>query len=75
MVKDRQLELLGCQIRRLRESNGLTQDQAAFSADLSRSYYGGVERGARNISSTNLIRIAKALDVQVGDLFPDISDL
>lgn len=42
----------------------------ANDAGLARSYYGGVERGERNVSAINLIRIAKALDVEVGELFP-----
>ena len=47
------------------------QDEVAHRAKLSRSYFGDVERGSRNVSAMNLIRIAEALDVNVGDLFPD----
>jgi transcriptional regulator with XRE-family HTH domain len=36
---------------------------------------GGVERGERNISALNLIKIAKALNVEVGELFPSIRSL
>lgn len=35
-----------------------------------RSDYGGVERGVRNISAINLIELAKALNMEVGELFP-----
>jgi transcriptional regulator with XRE-family HTH domain len=70
MEKDDQLKLLGTQIRTIRESLGATQDQMAFKAGFARSYYSGVERGVRNISAVNLIQLAKALDVEVGDLFP-----
>jgi len=42
---------------------------------LDRSYYGGIERGERNLSSLNLIRIASTLQREVGDLFPTISYL
>jgi len=31
----------------------------------------GIERGVRNCSTLHLIRVAKALHVTVGDLFPD----
>jgi transcriptional regulator with XRE-family HTH domain len=42
----------------------------AFKARFYRSYYCGVERGVRNISAINLIELAKALNVKVGELFP-----
>ena len=75
MEKDDQLKLLGKQIRAIRENLGETQDQMAFKAGFSRSYYSGVERGVRNISAVNLIQLAKALGVEVGDLFPKLNKL
>ena len=61
---------LGNAIRLKREEARLTQEEAGFRAGLSRSYYSGIERGTRNVAAINLIRIAVALDVEVGDLFP-----
>lgn len=75
MERAEQLKLLGKQIRAIREKLGVTQDQMAFKADFARSYYSGVERGMRNVSAVNLIRLAKALDIEVGDLFPPCSKL
>jgi len=75
MERERQLKLVGEQIRSLREKAGITQDQMAFKAGFSRSYYSGVERGVRNISAINLIQLAKALNAEVGDLFPPSSKL
>lgn len=75
MEKDDQLKLLGKQIRAIRENLGDTQDQIAFKADFARSYYSGVERGVRNISAVNLIQLAKALGVEVGDMFPKLKKL
>jgi transcriptional regulator with XRE-family HTH domain len=43
---------------------------SAFMAGFFRSDYGGVERGVRNISAINLIELAKALNMEVGELFP-----
>ena len=75
MEREHQLKLVGEKIRSLREKLGVTQDQMAFKAGFSRSYYSGVERGVRNISAVNLIQLAKALDVEVGGLFPPTNEL
>jgi transcriptional regulator with XRE-family HTH domain len=64
------LVALGKQIQKVRKSRGISQEAFATEAGLGRSYYGGVERGERNISALNLIRIASALKVDVGELFP-----
>jgi hypothetical protein len=36
---------------------------------------GSVERGERNIAAINLIKIAKTLKIEVGELFPSIKTL
>lgn len=66
---------LGKRIRELRQSQGLSQESFAAEVGLDRSYMGGVERGERNIAAINLIRIAKTLKVEVGELFPPIKTL
>ena len=75
MQKHPQLHVLGKHIRKLREKSGLSQEAFASEAGLDRAYYGGVERGERNISSINIIQIAATLGVEVGDLFPPIKTL
>jgi len=72
---DPNLSKLGEQIRKLRRAAGYSQESFANSIGMARSYFGGVERGERNIAACNLIRIAKALDVEVGQLFPKIQEL
>jgi transcriptional regulator with XRE-family HTH domain len=47
----------------------MSQEQLAHEAGLDRSYVGGVERGARNVSLDNIHRLAKALRVPPRDLF------
>ena len=66
---------LGQQIRNLRKIKGFSQEDFAAEVGLDRSYMGGVERGERNVAALNLIKIAKTLDVDVGELFPAISKL
>jgi transcriptional regulator with XRE-family HTH domain len=48
-------------IRKIREARGLTQDQLADQADISKSFLSEVENSHRNISSENLLRIARVL--------------
>lgn len=74
-MKNRKLALLGQQIRRLREEKGLSQEEFAGLADIDRAYYGGIERGERNVAALNIIKIADALKVEVGKLFPTLSSL
>jgi transcriptional regulator with XRE-family HTH domain len=64
------LVALGQQIRKVRRERGISQEDFAAEAGLGRSYYGGVERGERNLAALNLMRIAAALQVEVGELFP-----
>lgn len=70
-----QLVAIGRHIRRLRKERGYSQEGFAAKAGLDRAYYGGVERGERNLATLNLIKIAAALGVEVGELFPSIADL
>ena len=74
-VKNPKLALLGQNIRRLREEKGLSQEEFAGLAEIDRAYYGGIERGERNVAALNLIKIANALNVEVGRLFPTLSAL
>ena len=74
-MKNPVLTQLGDQIRHYRRANGLSQEELADRAGLHRTYVGGVERGERNISILNLVRIAAALHVPVSQLTEDIDDL
>lgn len=55
--------ILGKTIRDRRMELGLSQEELAERADLHRTYVGGVERGERNVSLENIIRIAHALQI------------
>ena len=68
------LPKLGSKIRRLRERSGLSQEAFADKCGFDRTYISLVERGKRNISFRNLIRIAQGLDVSVSTLTEDIED-
>ncbi len=66
---------LGNKIRELRKDKGFSQEDFAAEVGLDRTYMGSVERGERNIAALNLIRIAKYLKVEIGELFPAIKNL
>jgi transcriptional regulator with XRE-family HTH domain len=57
---------LGEAIRRLRLEAGLSQEQLAERAGTDLTQVGGIERGVRNPSYTTLLRLAAALETQVG---------
>lgn len=69
------LEAVGKRIRQMRESKGYAQEEFAYRAGIDRSYYGAVERGRYSVTALNLVRIALALEVEVGDLFPEREEL
>lgn len=65
-----ELVLIGQEIRKIRKARGYSQESFAYETGLGRGYYGGVERGERNIAALNLVKIAKKLKAKVGDFFP-----
>lgn len=67
--EQKNLKDLGLTIKKLREEKGFSQMELGFRTDLDRTYIGSVERGERNISLLNLLKVADALDVHVTNLF------
>lgn len=74
-IKHPNLIKIGEQIRSLRSSQNHSQEGFAAITGLGRTYMGRVERGEQNISIQNLIKIAFALNVDVGELIPPIAKL
>lgn len=60
---------LGRNMRRLRLTADLTQENAAVLAGVERAYWSEIERGTRNPSVDVIDRIAGALHVDVMELF------
>jgi transcriptional regulator with XRE-family HTH domain len=56
--------IFGRCVRELRLRRGLSQEKLAELADLHRNYVGGVERGERNISLLNIVKLAHGLNVR-----------
>lgn len=61
-------ELLGCRIKALRTAKNYTQEQVADQIGVSRQKYARIENGLNQITLDILTKIAKVLDVTVGDI-------
>jgi len=59
---------LGQAVRTFRVRRGFSQEELAFRSGLHRTYLGGIERGERNPSFANLLKVADALDVRPSEL-------
>ena len=73
--KHQNLVKIGSKIRELRTARGFSQEGIADASGMGRTYMGRVERGEQNISIQNLIQIAFALNVELNELIPFLSDL
>ncbi|MCB9811159.1 MAG: helix-turn-helix transcriptional regulator [Candidatus Nomurabacteria bacterium] len=68
-MKPRLLVKFGNTIRKLREERGLSQERLGEIAKVHRTYVGMIERAEKNITFTNIEKFAKALKVDIKDLF------
>jgi transcriptional regulator with XRE-family HTH domain len=71
-MPDPSLLKLGENIRHYRRLKGLTQEELAELTGLHRTYIGGIERGERNVSMLNLVRLARTLEVPLSVLLEKI---
>lgn len=62
----------GQAIRDVRNRRGVSQEGLALQCGLDRTYISGIERGTRNPSLTNILKIAAALEVGPAELFAEI---
>jgi len=59
----------GRAVRRVREEQGINQEEAAERCGLHRTYYSGIERGVRNVSLVNIEKLSKGLKTPLPELF------
>lgn len=59
----------GKRIRQLREERGLSQERLGELAKVHRTYVGMIERGEKTATLTSIEKFAKALKVNIRDLF------
>ena len=67
-MKDTTCLAFGKKIRTMRKMHGWSQEVLAEKAGLHPTYIGGIERGERNPSLINLVRLANALRVSLSEL-------
>ena len=65
MAQNEFLKDLGLQFRRAREAAGLTQEQTADRANISRPRYRDIETGGAAARATTLVNIARALGMEM----------
>jgi transcriptional regulator with XRE-family HTH domain len=62
----------GARVRARRHELGLSQEALADESGLHWTFVGQVERGRRNLSLHNLLKLAEALDIDPGQLVKDL---
>ena len=62
------LQKLGRRLAEIRKEYGWSQEKLALESGLARSYLGGVERGKRNIAVLNILKLARTLGCEPGEL-------
>ena len=61
-------EVFATNLRRLRHEKGLSQDDLAYEAEVSRSYLSELEKGSHYASLKIVAKLADALGVEPADL-------
>jgi len=67
------LRVFGERVRELRKAKGISQERLAELAELHRTYIGAIERGERNVSLINILKISRALQSSPSELLKGIS--
>lgn len=63
------LKKFGLKVQQFRKKLGISQEEIAFRAGFHRTYIGMIERAERNITLSNMKRLADALQINIKDLF------
>ncbi|MFK2890322.1 helix-turn-helix domain-containing protein [Dyella flagellata] len=69
------LSAVGKRIREVRQAKGFSQDKLAYSIPLDRAHIGMIENGKRAATIPTLVKIALALQCEVGEFFPPTREL
>jgi transcriptional regulator with XRE-family HTH domain len=64
--------LFGKRVREIRLKRKWSQEKLAEESGLHTTYISGIERGKRNVGMENVVKLACALKVDVGQLFKGV---
>ena len=68
-IDHKYIQAFGKNLRKLRKENDLSQEDLANDADIPINQIGRIERGEINTTISTLFVLAKALSIEVKDLF------
>ena len=64
----------GDSLRKFREGRGYSQEEFAELCQISRAYYGRIERGEHSITIEKCHKISSALNIRMADLFEEMPE-
>ena len=70
--KEEKLILLGNRVKFFRNKLGISQEKLAGICSFDRTYISLIERGQRNISFINLLKLAHGLNITPSELIEDL---
>jgi transcriptional regulator with XRE-family HTH domain len=71
-TKNQSIVEFGKKVKAARKENDLSQEEFASRAGLHRTYIGMIERGEKNITLINILKISHALNISASDLLESI---
>ncbi|NOU51710.1 helix-turn-helix transcriptional regulator [Pseudoalteromonas sp. JBTF-M23] len=75
MTQDEVLAVFGSNVQKERQSKEFSQETLAEMAELDRTYISSMERGKRNVSLVNIVKISNALSISPSKLFEGIREI
>jgi transcriptional regulator with XRE-family HTH domain len=63
------LSAIGKAFREIRTDRGISQEQLSLDAGVDRAFVSALERGQRNVTLGNLLKVCRALDVKPSEVF------
>lgn len=68
------LKRFGLTIKRLREKKGISQEKLGEICDLHRTYIGMIERAEKNVTLKSIEKLAKALEMEISEIFVEMDN-
>lgn len=73
-MKNRALIEFGARVRKARNEKELSQEDLAFKVGLHRTYIGMLERAEKNPTLLTLLKLSKALEIDLSQLVDSLDD-